>query len=850
MLLLGEIEINGVKEAGCVLAAQYQDLDRQFKVKTFDELLTNEKSVELLHTHGIEMKYVLIDFSGVKSIVLKPGSGQKVIDVRNLPNLYVKLTDEATKAKLQPYIAQQNQAMVTFNETLLIKLGKVLAQFSILVSEAKLPYNIRARFATPEVIEFATQFLPNKVETVEEAEDIENKDYFMEKPTDKLFLRLPTYMQLENLTSAVVYPNIAKALNPYRGRDYLKSYNWRQLKQPGDHDWEVLGDAKNNDLPIQENEKDYFEQLCMLMMDGIEAEYPDVDLQVAMKQGIYSNVVKEYCYKLLNICLIEFRQHVGNIPALKGSIVINDDIDDLEDSSSYSDEEDSEYGDASELEETYTGASFINVLPDEMKGQRPFNLMDALEAYIVGANNSFGWCEAVVKMLRWGERKPSKLKIDGTENYLDLETFKITSFGGRLGDLKTKVYEDGSTMVGLGFVSINNSVKDNSGYLIRNGYQDIRMSGLKTVLGVVAVKEFEGLDREQIVFIDLATLVYEYEVNGNKNFKVMGIDYENGQYRIAPSVGSNPDNNFTVNTLLNELEKDTQGTTHVELHPDIATMVAELNTIPYQDANLFNLWKLVITSYDVGQALEASDFDSKAELLEKVSEGSFINEGEGVMWKLVSDFVTIPFEVAKRLKGSFNLAEAIKIVSSLLGYSKVVKPVSEPIQEKRIEEKEDVKSEPTSVETTVTNVATSSAFAGNVSAPVVEEKTPVAETPVIEEKPVEEKVTSVEEQKPVVEEKPMVNIPRLSNMCAILGRQEKIVGWVAYINNKFYVYALDEVIVESRYAQDYTFKQIVVSAMARYSEAVEKNDFSEFETRYYFASKETPAKLWKEVMGD
>ncbi len=247
--------------------------------------------------------------------------------------------------------------------------------------------------------------------------DLDNITLTQNKEDDPLFVEIPdrTVLLEDNLKWSTIIPKRAQVYTAYSEKAaYTKYYRDKVSK----HLIPLIeGRKENNGLPIQENEQKYYNALCEWVTFNISEEFGD-------DSDVIDNVSREYLTELCNHAYAWGWAHNDNVPV--------DFVDDSDD-----DENDSETATTK-----VDGAQSRFVFERDINDDRPLrNALIDLKHFVENASVEVGWkayVEAVVKLLRWGQRKPTMLKIDGYSKVFELATNTERQDLGSIEDYQTK----------------------------------------------------------------------------------------------------------------------------------------------------------------------------------------------------------------------------------------------------------------------------------------------------------------------------------------------------------------------------------------------------------------------------
>lgn len=326
-----------------------------------------------------------------------------------------------------------------------------------------------------------------------------NKNEFMRSANDRVFIKLPSYEELYSQTFESLMPDIRSIFQPYKNpKFYTPEYNKYLSKE--DNELDIIGYTDNNDLPVQDNEQDFYNAMCELIRYGASQAYPDKDVEECIKQNIGSTDVRDF---LIELCLKVAGwnwMHTNLLPPVKLATADDDDSDDNDDKATSSDEDDMQGNKMFFMQDVYTDGEEI------------------LKAYILDAtrNNIFAPAEAVVKLLRWGSRKPSRIKLQGAEKYFDMNKFFLVSNSGSFANLEV-IKVNGCDYVPVKLIMANGKFADMK-YLTSIG---LSSNILNLPVGLACIKSYSN-GQQQLVLMSMIDVV-EAALGRNKELTIDGL---------------------------------------------------------------------------------------------------------------------------------------------------------------------------------------------------------------------------------------------------------------------------------------------------------------------------------------
>lgn len=317
-----------------------------------------------------------------------------------------------------------------------------------------------------------------------------NKTTLQQTPEDEIMFRVPTYKELVEIlykagqiisdkddggdidayVSAV--PAQKNLQRPYANEGCFNVY-YRKLFDEGklsEDDLKLMeGDARNNDLPLQDNEMRLYNTLKELLQDCLVNSNPAVDakdyIAKCEKEHItdlrFLNYIKALCVVLGKTNWI----HTGFLPLsdsdvfyLKdgtevGTVVKVDEAKSIDGSND--DDDDTEDTAEVGLSGYYTNDRGINGNP--LQGDMVlYGLINEISRVDI-----YGPIELLIRLLRWGDRKPTRIYIPQFKQYLDTFDFRLKDDSGNIGDLTIRQVE-GCDYVFEGLVNYPVKITDNN----------------------------------------------------------------------------------------------------------------------------------------------------------------------------------------------------------------------------------------------------------------------------------------------------------------------------------------------------------------------------------------------------
>ncbi|WP_304427880.1 hypothetical protein [uncultured Clostridium sp.] len=442
----------------------------------------------------------------------------------------------------------------------------------------------------------------------------------MKTPEDRVYVRLPDYEELVTQEIADVFAaELPHLIKPYPSQQLYTPYymDYIQTVDPSFDVKKVVGNPTNNDLPIQPNEEEFYKALCSLAEYTTknkthygEASDEEIDrmAQLHLSTTAFANLDEDFrrlAIALLDKALAINYMHTGFVPISKVYDNDDDSNDDVEKDTTISTEEI-----GSSYEYYDTGKVRIG------------NASDIILAYLDGETNGDykALCEAIVKLLRWGDRKPSKLKVVGAKKYLSLESFISESNSGNFASMEVKEIE-GCTLLPSNYkITLSEDFNDMN-YFASLG---IDVESINLPVGLVLSKRYiteDGSGLVQDIHTSLIDIVYNLMVNDtSKNSKVFGIKLENNRIVLDKRIEKFFNKNVTLAMSVAEVTSDQESRVEFYQSGHIKDIFFKFNCMDKIKSSILYQLNRYRTLPDLG-VLDANYTENETELLELCSEG-------------------------------------------------------------------------------------------------------------------------------------------------------------------------------------------------------------------------------------
>lgn len=369
-----------------------------------------------------------------------------------------------------------------------------------------------------------------------------NKTNFMNRCDDPFFIEIPEYDKLrsEDIALSSLIPTTKDIAKPYPHPVYstpyyesIFKYGSKQLTSrlveisemirqeftreelthvPKLDKKYVVGSIDNNDLEIQPHEEEFYHALKEYILYDISQTYPDMNTEDLYKSVTASTRMIEFLDELVNRMITMNWMHTGYFP-----LTYFEDDDDEDDSRGSEPEDSGEYESA-------------NYFQSETGERRVMNGALLLSRFINLAATKGGlgfdaYIEAIIKLSRWGDLKPTSLKLGNFNNILELNTMTVRSSTGNISSLKPVLIDGKYEYLIRGIINLEDKFRDKA-YRDEIGVESPRVD---IPIGIACQRFFEG-NSKQLVFISIPEIINRYK-EGADNF-IKGISYSGGQFTV------------------------------------------------------------------------------------------------------------------------------------------------------------------------------------------------------------------------------------------------------------------------------------------------------------------------------
>ena len=462
---------------------------------------------------------------------------------------------------------------------------------------------------------------------------------FQKECTDKLSLRLPTRGQLsdDSIELADLIPKRSEICVPYQNPlAYTSQYNKAGLGVPSSLYPLIEGDAKNNTLPIQENEQEFYDALVKWIQTNI-AEDSTV---IAGENGItpIDDLSETYLTELLNTIYSWHWGHNSNVPTIQPE---ESELDENGDSSTNTD------GMSKYVYTVERGEEFNLHVPAFVP----------LYYFMTDACKKLGykvWAEAIVKMCRWGTRKPTALYFEGYPFIFDLGKNATIAYAGSILDYEIAYNQNGCNYVPQ-FAFMDATTIVDTKFITDRDYSYNR---LVAPVGIVFSSVYSNKKNDKklqtnkyLSIVDVIRLLILEKSGINTGYKFDGISLEdNGTIKLNAALSI--DSNTSSAKLLMKYhdEKSTLLENPFYVSQPLNDVFMELKSYDSnKDINQFTILSNGMQTAELEATLEENSFSTLDELAQKYSEFVITNKETAISLNVFRIIFDIYLEVSKRI---------------------------------------------------------------------------------------------------------------------------------------------------------------------------------------------------------
>ncbi len=351
---------------------------------------------------------------------------------------------------------------------------------------------------------------------------------------------------------------VFRALNPYKGNtDALEFATYTQaFSEVGEE--AITGSESNDRLPLQSNEKRFYTALCKYIEKSLkiylEAEgiYSDEEYERRLKLNILPKhlvlILKSYIKAFVNVNW----RHSPNVPLNEFRPSLYSDSGDGDDEGTESSK------DNFTLSDEYASSADIDRYNKE---DVKINYMTYIDGYVKNLT-AYSYAEIIIKLARWGSRKPKHLCITeplsgDTNNMVDIFDFKTYEDLSYLSNMQS-VSVDGRDLFLTNLLTNSTAeVADCTGAMDTVGVESFGDSSAVTegIIGVRCVKMYEVPEgTRSINYYFSIDSIFDNYMNGTN--LIVGLDLVDGKFILDADVQSNMISNMRYLDCINMLHVD------------------------------------------------------------------------------------------------------------------------------------------------------------------------------------------------------------------------------------------------------------------------------------------------------
>lgn len=511
-----------IYKADVVLPGQTQATNEDVVIGIYDDgknvFSSQLISLYKLFAHYNESVPLKLSIRGNSPVIISTGG--KVVDVTKIYYQIAGIIDkngpETVVNKFRPALYVQMTKMMGGEEAS----AKFLVDAVINDYTSKLTLANIDNFPVSDIDQNFVSIILDELHTREVSKSTTN--LFQKTCTDKLSLALPSRALLasEDIDYYALVPKRANICNPYTiPAMYTTDYKMPGSGVPSSMYPLVEGKASNNTLPIQDNEKEMYEALVKWMQGNIAEEYGKSALEADDKNIVLDLNSQGYLNTLLCAIYSWHWSHNPNVPFYDPENPDEDD-DDAETSSKYS----------------------YRMKPGEEYTMR-MNAYYPLQDFVRDASVALGYkvyAEAVIKLCRWGDRKPSALYFEGYPKIFDLGTNRTRSYLGNISDYKQAIDANGCNLVAKRIIFDNTRIVATD-YTVEHGYKyNTFPTGVGIVFAQIYVNKNDPSRKIQLEsyysMLDVVVLLMMNEKGIPTGFKPKGFSVDSEGNVHAPEL--------------------------------------------------------------------------------------------------------------------------------------------------------------------------------------------------------------------------------------------------------------------------------------------------------------------------
>ena len=621
MLFYSTIDLNGPKPVALV----YKNISDDGKisyVRTKD-ILSNKELGSYMCERG--SLFSVGEFNG-HPLPLAAESGNNLNLTALYKLLYPKLAAKCTVETFEP-VAKGVNSQSNFNLTAQ-DIYELFMAMRDLVMYLKEPVSININVPDNLVPDLKVkQLIATINNNLIDLSYIRNKDNYtvkMKSPKDLVRIQLPSYEECvffasdtDSMEDAGVLRIARDSFMPPYPKSELATVKYKEYLDGSYDIRNVIGSAENNKPGIYDNEQDLYNRICELIRVGIEQEFPDKTLEQCEEAKASSPAVRNYL-KAMASQIARFGW--SHCPALPLSV---DDEEDKDDDSKDKDDKEDKDGSLG-IYKQIVG----NSLGERRAGSEGVSGDVSLGEFINIAckRNIYNIAEIIIKLLRWGERKPSYLELEGMPIRFNLNTFKPERIVPSLDECEL-VKMNGATYTYVQPVEFSGNFRDTK-YISNLGLEPIKFNNLTIPLGAYLLQYYKQPGKQNIivrkVFASMIDIV-EMLNNDPNCINGMSVDDQGNIYTKEPELdklGLSPIDLRELKALenitgaINKVNEDKDSYAILVVSNEIAKLGLKLQQ-NYVNLGYLKIMYMFMTSTNTNTELGTNYCISREDFLEK-----------------------------------------------------------------------------------------------------------------------------------------------------------------------------------------------------------------------------------------
>lgn len=523
---------------------------------------------------------------------------------------------------------------------------------------------------------------------------IRNKDNYtikMKSPKDLVRIQLPSYEECvffasdtESMEDSGVIRIPRDSFMPPYPRKELATVRFKEYLDRGYDIRNIIGSAENNKPGIYDNEKDLYNRICELIRVGIEQEFPDKTLEQCEEVKVSSPVVRNYL-KAMASQLARFGW--SHCPALPLTVEDEEERDDDKE------DKDGSLG----IYKQVVG----NTVGMRRAGSEGVSGDLSLGGFIENAckKNIYNIAEIIVKLLRWGDRKPSYLELEGMPIRFNLNTFKPEGIIPSLDECEL-VKMNGATYTYVQPVDFSGSFRD-AKYISNLGLDVTKFNNMTVPIGAYLLQYYKQPGKQNIIVRKVFASMIDIVEMLNKDPKCingMSVDEQGSIYVKEPDLQRL---NLTPRDLgeLKALENVTGAITKVNEDKDSYAILIVSNEIEklglklqqnYTNLGYLKIIHMFMTSTNTNTELGTNYCISREDFLEKSAGSMYASQvlNATIGANCMPQVCTILEKAIKQLDstGDLTLEDVVNITNIELTKSPIDLSLEDDEEDKSLEE--------------------------------------------------------------------------------------------------------------------------------------------------------------------